>query len=254
MYPSRLESGRICATQISGKLNIAISLMKICCCMPSSSWWSSSLSKLGSFRPKAPCFFWAFKTNPLTLRTWSSDSWKTLGCNIKLGVVDFLCIPGATRKSKSFVEKPYFEEFVKLISSKGQLGLTDLPAWLFICRDNKTYMQFEAFAKKPPLLELYDLYPSEYVPAPNEHLGGHLAKSKLVTGNVHLLFFIKSESDHPPRVKKVYQSPQYVVYEKPQKYNEVQYAMYPIDLRMMFFIKILDLFYKPGVFLFQFVW
>ena len=52
--------------------------------------------------------------------------------------------------------------------------------------------------------------------------------------------------EHPPAVKKQYQAPQHVVYEKPQKYNELEYSMYPIELRMEFYIRILDMFYVQG--------
>ena len=138
-----------------------------------------------------------------------------------------------------------------MLVTKGQPGLAHLPSWLFICGDDDAYLQVEAFANKPPFLGVFDIYPSEYVPAPNERLGGHSAKSKLATGNVRLLFLIKSEIDHPARVKKVYQAPQHVVYEKPRKYNELQYAMYPNELRMEFYIKILDLFCKPRESVFQ---
>ena len=36
------------------------------------------------------------------------------------------------------------------------------------------------------------------------------------------------------------------MYEKPRKYNELVYSMYPIELRMEFYIRILDLFYTRG--------
>ena len=63
---------------------------------------------------------------------------------------------------------------------------------------------------------------------------------------MHLLNLINNEMEHPLRLKKPNQAPQHVVYEKPQKYNELQYSMYLIELRMEFYIKILDLFCKPG--------
>ena len=52
--------------------------------------------------------------------------------------------------------------------------------------------------------------------------------------------------EHPPTVKKQYQAPQHVVYEKPRKYNELEYSMYPIELRMEFYIRMLDLFCAWG--------
>ena len=36
------------------------------------------------------------------------------------------------------------------------------------------------------------------------------------------------------------------MYEKPRKYNELEYSMYLIELRMEFYIRILDLFCAQG--------
>ena len=68
---------------------------------------------------------------------------------------------------------------------------------------------------------------------------------------MHLLFLINNEIEHPLQLKKQYQAPQHVVCKKPWKYNELQYLMYPIELRMEFYIKILDLFCKLGDSIFE---
>lgn len=195
------------------------------------------------FRPKR-------STTPI-LESWPSDSWQTVASNVKLGVIDFRFIPGTSGKSRSTVEKPYFEEFMKIFSSKGQPELTELPAWLFICGDSDSYSQVEAFARKPPLAGVYDLFPSQYVPASNERLGGHSAKSKMAIEDVRLLFLIKCDIENPPRVKKSYVPPNHIVYEKPRKYNEIEYALYPAELRMEFYLKVLDLFCQPTDAIFQ---
>ena len=96
------------------------------------------------------------------------------------------------------------------------------------------------------MVEKFNLYPLEYIPAPFERLGGYSSKSKLATSNVRLLFLINNEMEHPPAVKKQYQAPQNVVYEKPRKYNKLEYLMYPIELRMEFYMRILDLFSERG--------
>ena len=57
--------------------------------------------------------------------------------------------------------------------------------------------------------------------------------------------------EHPPTVKKQYQVPEHVVYEKPRKYNKLEYSMYLIELRMEFYIRILDLFCVWGDSLFE---
>ena len=182
----------------------------------------------------------------MTLGTWPSNSWEIQGRNAKLGVIDFRFVPGVTGKERSSVEKPFFEEFMKLISSKGQPVLTDLPSWLFICGDVTALEQVEEFAKKPPLVEVFDMFPFEYVHVPNERLGGFSAKSKLATENVRLLFLIKKELSTIPRTRKLYKAPEHVVYEKARMYKELEYAMYPLELRMEFFLKVLHLFCKPG--------
>ena len=174
-----------------------------------------------------------------------------MGRDSKLGVIDFCCIPGVHGRSTTSVDKPYFEAFMKLMSKHGKPTLTDLPAWLFICGDDDVYLQVEAFSQTPSVVEKFKLYSSEYIPAPFEQLGGYSAKSKLATSNVRLLFLINNEMEHPPAVKKQYQAPQHNVYEKPRKYNELKNTMYPIDLQMEFYIRILDLFYTQGISVFE---
>ena len=63
---------------------------------------------------------------------------------------------------------------------------------------------------------------------------------------MRLLFLIKKEVDHIPRTRKSYKAPDHVTYEKPRMYKELEYAMYPIELRMEFYMKMLELFCKPG--------
>ena len=102
------------------------------------------------------------------------------------------------------MDKPYFEAFIKLMSKHGKPMLTDLLAWLFICGNDNAYMQVEAFLQTPSLVEKFNLYPSEYITAPFERLGGCFAKSKVATSNVRLLFLINNEMEHRLVVKKQY--------------------------------------------------
>ena len=163
-----------------------------------------------------------------------------------LGVIDFRCIPGVQGRSTASVDKPYFEAFMKLMSKHGKPTLTDLLAWLFICGDDDAYLQVEAFLQIPLVVEKFNLYSIEYIPAPFGRLGSYSTKSKVATSNVRLLFLINNEMEHPPAVKKQYQAPQHIVYEKPRKYNELEYSMYPIELWMEFYMRILDLFCERG--------
>jgi hypothetical protein len=87
--------------------------------------------------------------------------------NAKLGIIDFIFMPGRSGKSSSKVEKPLFEKFMKVFTSQNEHALTDLPCWLFICGDERYYLQMEAFAKKSPLTGLYKHFLSKYHPAAN---------------------------------------------------------------------------------------
>lgn len=203
------------------------------------------------YPPTGAMHYCAYKASTNSLSTWASDTWQTLGCNVKLGVVDFRNIPGFASKSRSSDARPFFEEFMTTFSTKGKPHLTDLPAWLFICGDMLSFSQVEAFANGPLLSEVYSAFPSEYVPAVNERLGGHPAKSKLALDSVRMLFLFKNELNVVPAYKKMYNAPEHIVYEKPKKYNELEYAMYPNELRMEFFIKILEVFCRRGESVFQ---
>ena len=102
-----------------------------------------------------------------------------------------------------------------------------------------------AYAQHPPHGGVFDLFPSMYIPAPNERLGGHSAKSRVANEHVNLLFLIKKDLDVIPRTRREYKAPEHVVYEKPRMYKEMEYQMYPTELRMEFFLKMVDLFCKP---------
>ena len=169
-----------------------------------------------------------------------------MGRDSKLGVIDFRCILGVHGRSTALVDKPYFKAFMKLMSKHGKPTITDLSAWLFICGDDDAYLQVESFSQTPSVVEKSNLYPSEYIPAPFEQLRGYSAKSKLATSNVRLIFLINNEMEHPPAMKKQYQALQHVVYKKPWKYKELEYSMYPIELWMEFYIRILDMFCERG--------
>ena len=118
--------------------------------------------------PDGEFYFSAFKLNSLTFSSFVSDSWSTMGRDSKLGVIDFRCIPGVHGRSMASVDMPYFEAFMKLMSKHGKPTLTDLPTWLFICGDDDAYLQVEAFLQTPLVVVKFNLYPSEYIPAPFE--------------------------------------------------------------------------------------
>ena len=91
---------------------------------------------------------------------------------------------------------------------------------------------------------MFDLFLSVYIPAPNECLSGHFAKSRAANEHVNLLFLFMKDLDVIPRTRREYKAPEHVVYEKPRMYKEMEYQMYPTELRMEFYLKMVDLFCK----------
>ena len=91
-----------------------------------------------------------------------------------------------------------------------------------------------------------------YIPAPNERLGGHSAKSRLATEAVRLLFVVDTDMvNNPPVPKSEYTTPPHQLYEKPRKYQEFKYATYPAELRMEFYLKVLQSFVRKDEAMFQ---
>lgn len=193
--------------------------------------------------PQGAVHFRKFQADPtISFGSWPSNKWTDYGGNAKLGIIDFRFMPGNSRKSSSTIEKPYFEEFMKVFASQYEPALTDLPCWLFICGDERDYLEVEAFARRSSLTGPYEHFPSKYHPSPNERLGGHVPRGKLATEPVRLLFLMKSELGITQKPKKAYVTPEHVLYEKPRKFNELQYAMYPAELRMEFYLEVLGMF------------
>lgn len=123
---------------------------------------------------------------------------------------------------------------------------TDPPVWLFICGDEDAELQILHFAQGPPFLESYNPYRLAYELAKFERLDDLPAAHKLAKENVRLLWLVKnSEKDiRPP--PKLFQAPGTLVYTKPRKYQELEYRLYTSELRIEFYIRILDMFCKPG--------
>ena len=210
------------------------------------------LDKRGTFQaPTGSICFRSFMTDPSTaplrLGNWSSQRWRDAGRNSKVGVIYFRFILGVAGINESTILKPYFEVFLELLALSCQpTGLLNLPCWLFICGSEETLEQVLAYAHCPPHGGVFDLFPLVYIPAPNERFGGHSAKGRAANEPLKLLFLIKKELDVVPRTRREYKAPEHVVYKKPRMYKEMEYQMYPTELRMEFYLKMADLFCKPG--------
>lgn len=188
-----------------------------------------------------------FQRKTMVLSPWDSDSaWESKGKDANLGIIDFRLIPGAVSKGKSSTGKPFFETFMGVFSDQTEPALNDLPCWLFICGNESDYLEVVAFATDPKYIGLgYELVESVYIPAANERLGGHPAKSKEALEHVRLLFLIGKRIRLAAAPKSTYTAPAHLIYEKPRRYNEIEYSMFPNELRMEFYLEVINLFCDP---------
>lgn len=199
-----------------------------------------------NFNPSyAPVHLRTFERKPpMTLAPWGPDTWDIEGEDANLGIIDFRLIPGTGGKAKSSIEKPFFEQFMKYFANQKEPSLSSLPCWLFICGNGDDYLQVEAFARNTEYFgsSSYELVQSTYIPAANERLGGYSAKSKEALEPVRLLFLIKQSVRLAARPSEIYLAPEHMLYEKPRKYNEVEYSMFANELRMEFYLQVIRLF------------
>nr|PNR32277.1 hypothetical protein PHYPA_026403 [Physcomitrium patens] len=197
-------------------------------------------------KPTGKAYIRKYDGSTVQLGSWSENCWLNDGNKIKLGIIDFRRVPGFSSKEKSTVSKPYFEDFMSMFVTCKLPQITDPPVWLFICGDEDAELQILHFAQGPPFLESYNPYRLAYELAKFERLDDLPAAHKLAKENVRLLWLVEnSEKDiRPP--PKLFQAPDTLVYTKPRKYQELEYRLYTSELRMEFYIRILDMFCKPG--------
>lgn len=192
-------------------------------------------------QPQANMFFRPFnRGSTLSLGTWPSDAWHLNGSDVALGIIDFRFLPGYDSRHKYTIDKPFFTEIFKMLESKGRPKLDEIPSWLFICGDEADYLDVEAWVQRGYMSD-WKRTPSLYIPAPNERLGGHSAKSRLATEAVRLLFVFDTDMENNlPVPSSEYTAPPHQLYEKPRKYQEFKYSTYPAELRMEFYLKVLQ--------------
>ena len=98
--------------------------------------------------------------------------------------------------------------------------------------------------------DLYDIKYLDYWPVSNERLEDWAANNRLVRGVVFLIFLIwksyRVSKKDPIVILKVFATPQTLFYSKPRKYNELEYWIDTLELRMKFYLKVLKMFCKPS--------
>ena len=200
--------------------------------------------------PSAQMWFLPFIREPrLTFGSWRSDAWEMWGDALSFGIIDFRFLPTYKSRHTYTLENPFFTEFFNLIEDFGQPKFNNVRHWLMICGDDEDFAQVLTWVERSTLSGRKKVE-SLYFPAPNERLGGHPPKSRIALEPVRLLFLIDTElrenEVEPPQPKSEYSTPDHPLYTTYRKFNELKYSTYPSELRMEFYIQVLDTFSNFG--------
>ena len=131
-----------------------------------------------------------------------------------------------------------------MLQRQTQPGMMDPQMWLWICGVKEVEVQVSHYAYKGMFRETYDLHYSNYVPSSNERA----ANNKHTKAKVLLIFLVKKTYRAAGNVDNVllnFHAPNTSLYNKPQKYNELEYGMDTTELRMEFYLKVLELVCRP---------
>ena len=115
--------------------------------------------------------------------------------------------------------------------------------WLWICGYEDVEDDLRLYIRTSIFGATYAVHNAEYIPAPAERLEDLTANSSKARAPVRLIFLIKRgakiKSKKIPRRFEAHHLPKW---SKPGLYSELEYRLYDTELRMEFYIRILDLF------------
>lgn len=136
-----------------------------------------------------------------------------------------------------------------MIDDYGQPQFNDVWHWLLICGDDEDFAQVLTWVERNTLSGRRRVN-SEYLPAPNERLGGHPPKSRIAMEPVKLLFLIddnllENEVSTPKSLSE-YRMLDHPLYKDNRKFYKRRYALYPSELRMEFYLQVHGTFCNHG--------
>jgi hypothetical protein len=162
--------------------------------------------------------------------------------NLKLGIIDLRDTPWNLDKTNTTLS-PFFLYFMQKFTLLQNPGLHDPPVWLWISKTTGRHAQVIHYVEG--YMKDYALTSSTYYIHPNERLYANEPKGKCKHREVYLAFLLKKGMTFP-KSDAMYVTLKIDYYTEPHKYNESQFSLCDRELRMEFWLDIMELFCSPG--------
>jgi hypothetical protein len=162
--------------------------------------------------------------------------------NLKLGIIDLRDTLGNLDKTDT-TRSPFFLYFMQKFTLLQNPGLHDPPMWLWISKTTEQHAQVIHYIEGH--MKDYALTSSMYYIHPNKRLYANEPKGKGKHREVYLAFLLKKGMTLP-KPDAMYVTPKIDYYTEPHKYNESQFSLCDRELRMEFWLDIMELFCSPG--------
>ena len=141
-------------------------------------------------KPLGRAFMRAYDVVTNRIGSWAQHRWVECKSDLSLAVLDFRQVPHFESAKDYTIKKPFFESFMAIMSKQSSPGLTNPPAWVWICGDKIATSQIVHFAQER-MNSKYKLVFSDYVPCQNERLEDKAASNKAAKAKVALLILLK---------------------------------------------------------------
>ena len=195
---------------------------------------------------QARIFMRSYSSDNDLMGDWADNAWdESMKKSIKLVVLDFRNIPRILHKSTAPNDSPYYEEFMETASTLIDPSLMDPQVWLWITEDQEVDDQVCGYIRNGDIAASYASHYALYVPAvPAECLYDLNSSYAVARAPVHLIFIIKRKAQIKPRsIPRRFEVPAVSKWSKAGAVNELEYRIYDTELRMEFYLGLIDLFY-----------
>ena len=205
-----------------------------------------SKHKSGFEKPFAWANYRTYNASGNTFGEWPAGTWKGDSKeSIKLGIIDLRELPGVQDFEVAEGTLPFFFAVLAAMEEKRSPHIGDINNWLIIsgCQRHER-QQALAYTQAHQWFSHLECDLAEYLPAKFERIGDVPAARALKKVLLH--FYQNAKVKRPVSIPMTFNAPPSPVYTKPHGYDELEFRVYPTELRMDFYLWLMRKFLKPG--------